>query len=240
MAYLMGGSTVVLGIAVLVLVQESEMWSTRETARREHHERREPLFNSAHRADLIAGTVLFGSMLVGLWAAFLWMPTWASSMVPEAQQRDVRTLINVLIGVGSVAGGFVAGPLADALGRRRAAAIGYVGCAVVTAVLFIPAQGVGPVLYTLTFLLSFFIGNNQGVLVGYVPELFPTLIRGAATGICYNAGRLVTVVAILSAAPLIGFFGGYSPAILTFGLAYLVGLAALMRARETRGAGLPA
>jgi MFS family permease len=113
------------------------------------------------------------------------------------------------------------------------------GCAVLTAVIFIPAHTPGTPLLVLTFLLSVFIGLNQGVLVGYIPELFPTLIRGVATGICFNTGRLVTTGAVLIAGALITWMGGYNSAILAFGVAYVIGFFVVARARETRGMTLP-
>lgn len=239
-AHLSGGLMIVIAIAVLIFVDESSMWVTSEQRNVQHKALRDKLFSREHRKDLAAGVILFGSMLVGLWAAFVWMPTWVGTLGDATQSSSLRSITNILLGVGSVAGGFGAGQLADRVGRKRAAAIGYVGCALTTALIFIPSHSPGYVLYTLTVVLALFIGNNQGVLIGYIPELFPTPLRGFATGVCYNAGRVITVVAVLLMGVIITMFGGYDAAILTFGGAYLVGLAALTMARETRGRDLPA
>lgn len=238
-AHLTGGIMVVIAFAVLVLVDESSMWTSSDNISKQHKAIRDTLFSKEHRKDLVAGIVLFGSMLVGLWAAFVWMPTWVGSLGSPEQSSSLRSITNILLGVGSVLGGFGAGALADSVGRKRAAAIGYIGCAITTALIFIPNHSPGLVLYGLTVLLAVFIGNNQGVLIGYIPELFPTLLRGFATGVCYNVGRVITVVAVLLMGVIITLFGGYDAAVLTFGGAYLVGLAALTLARETRGRHLP-
>jgi len=108
-----------------------------------------------------------------------------------------------------------------------------------TLLIFQTQQQPGSVLFGSTFMISFFIGINQGVLSGYIPELFPTRLRGSATGIAMNAGRLLTAVTVFFVGVLISTLGGYENAISVFGLAYLIGLAALFWARETRGSMLP-
>ncbi len=236
-AYVAGSSTIVLAIAVLILLRESDWWKTSEDARVQTHSRRTSLLSPEYRKDLFAGIALFGSMLIALWAVFVWLPTWVGSLAPPHQRNDLRSITNMLLGFGCVVGGFASGPLADGIGRRGAAAFGYVGCLVTTLLIFLPTHDAGFVLYGLVFMLSFFIGSNQGVLVGYVPELFPTLIRGTATGVCFNADRLAGALGV---GVLIELFGGYSHAILAFGASYLVGVVALTVARETRGADLPA
>ncbi len=91
-AYLIGGSSVLLIAAVQFLVNESELWSRSSsiTAKTQG-----TLFSQAHRTDLVIGTTLFGSMLVGLWAVFVWMPTWVGSIsLPEqAQHNSARNTI---------------------------------------------------------------------------------------------------------------------------------------------------
>jgi len=238
-AYLIGGSTVVLALGVLAFVPESEWWVKSEGRHKERHLEREKVFDPVYRRDLITGIVLFGAMLVGLWAVFVWMPTWVGTLGTPDQAQNNRSWTTIALGLGSVAGGFLSGPLAERFGRRGAAAVGYIGCAVISVITFVPTLGLD-IVFALAFLLSLFIGLNQGVLVNYVPELFPTLIRAVATGICFNIGRLVTVAAVIGAGFLITWLGGFDHAILVFGIAYVIGLVTLLLARETQGADLPA
>jgi len=239
LAYLIGGSTVVLALAVLIIVPESEWWVASADDHRQRELAREKVLDPAYRRDLVVGTTLFGAMLVGLWAVFVWMPTYVGTLGDPLQAQSNRSLTTIMLGLGSVAGGFLSGPFAERFGRKGAVRIGYMGCALLTAIIFIPTHTPGIPLLLMTFSLSVFIGLNQGVLVGYVPELFPTLIRGVATGICFNTGRLITSVTVILAGVLITTLGGYRSAILLFGAAYLVGLLFTSRARETRGAQLP-
>lgn len=238
-AYQIGGSTMLLGLAVLFVVKESDLWRRSEETHRATAASRERVFDPMFRRDLLIGTALFGSMLIGLWAVFVWMPTWVGSLGTAETSQAHRAATTLALGFGSVTGGFLSGPFSVRFGRRGAAAIGYLGCLALTAIIFTTHHEPGVVIYALAFVLSAFIGINQGVLVGYVPELFPTLIRGAATGIAFNVGRLVTALAVISAGLLITWLGGYDKAIFTFGASYVIGLAMLLVARETQGQDLP-
>ena len=239
LAYLIGGSTVVLALAVLIVIPESEWWESSSDEHKQLQLARERVLDPAYRSDLTTGMLLFGSMLVGLWAAFVWMPTYVGTLGDATQAQSNRSITTIVLGLGSVVGGFFSGPLSERFGRKGAVRIGYIGCAALTLILFVPTHTPYLLLYSLTFLLSVFIGVNQGVLVGYIPELFPTLIRGVATGICFNTGRLVTTIGVMLAGVLITTLGGYGNAILAFGAAYVFGFFVVARARETRGAELP-
>lgn len=237
LAYMYVSATLVLPVLVLAIVRESDMWSSASS--RASGQPVRAIVSAAHRRDLFIGVLLFGSMLVGLWAVFAWMPAWVHHIsAPEVAQLN-RAMINIMLGAGSVAGGLVSGLLSDRLGRRPASAIAYLGCIGMTLLIFQTQQQPGSLLFGSTFMISFFIGINQGVLSGYIPELFPTRLRGSATGIAMNAGRLLTAVTVFFVGVLISTLGGYENAISVFGLAYLIGLAALYWARETRGSMLP-
>lgn len=232
---------VVLPLAILLIVRESDMWSA-STARQERSSLRD-ILSGAHLRDLGIGVTLFGSMLVGLWAVFAWMPTWVHHMSDPLASPDTartnRAIVNILLGAGSVVGGLFSGLFAERFGRRFASAIAYVGCIGTTILIFHTGQTPGTTLFGLTFLLTTFIGMNQGVLSGYIPELFPTRLRGTATGISMNAGRLITAVTVFFVGVLVQAFGGYENAISVFAIAYVVGLISLVWARETRGSELP-
>lgn len=238
-AYLIGGSTVILAVAVAMFVPESAWWLRRGSQLEQQHHEREHLWNAAYRRDLAVGIALFGSMLVGLWAVFVWGPMWLSSMSDPADAQRNRSTMNIMLGVGSVLGGVLSGPLSNAVGRRRAAAGGYVFCFAVSCTMFIPQHHPGPLLFGLVLLLSVGIGLNQGVLSAYIPELFPTMVRGAATGVCFNAGRILTTITVFFVGVLVSVLGGYHNAMFVFAFAYVVGLATITFARETRGTILP-
>ncbi len=82
----------------------------------------------------------------------------------------------------------------------------------------------------------------------YFPELFPTRLRSTGTSFCYNVGRYVSAVGPLSLVALkpalVTRFHGdevlaFRYAGITMCVCYLVGLAALWFAPETKGQPLP-
>ncbi len=236
-AFSLTTATLTLPLLILLVVRESDMWQAHAA-----HAKRSPvaeLLSPLHRRDLLIGVTLFGSMLVGLWAVFAWMPTWVHHMSDAQSAQANRALTNIMLGAGSVAGGLFSGLLSDRLGRRTASAIAYLGCIGMTVLIFQSGQKPGVVLFACTFLISMFIGINQGVLSAYIPELFPTRLRGSATGVSMNAGRLLTAVTVFFVGLLVTKLGGYENAISVFALAYAVGLVALVWARETTGTALP-
>jgi MFS family permease len=238
-AYLIGSSTILLAVGVLLMVRESALFEKSTALHAEHHAQRESIFDALYRTDLLVGLVLFGSMLVGLWAAYTWMPTWVSSMSEGSQQQANRARTVIMLGLGAVVGGTISGAVSNALGRRRAAALGYVAVVLISVVLFLFIRTVTPVLFACTFALSLCIGFNQGVLSAYIPELFPTLMRSTATGICFNGGRIITTITVFFVGVLVSALGGYNNAMAVFAGAYVIGLITLLYARETKGADLP-
>lgn len=238
-AYVMGSTTILLAVAVLVYVRESEVWRNSDQRHEVEHVDREHVFDTRYRKDLVLGITLFGSMLVGLWAAFTWMPTWVHSMSSAEHAQYNRGMVSIVLGIGSMSGALVGAPLANRIGRRRTVLVGYVACVALSLLTFQTGLTPGPVLFGMIFLLTSAIGINQGVLSTYIPELFPTLIRGAATGISMNAGRLLTAIGVFFVGVLVHTLDGYHNAIATFAAAYVVGAIALAFARETNGQALP-
>jgi MFS family permease len=230
-------ATLALPLLVLLVVRESDMWRTR--AEYEKRSSIAELLSPHYRRDLFIGVTLFGSMLVGLWALFAWMPTWVHHISDAATAQGNRALTSIMLGAGCVAGGLVSGLLSDRYGRRMASMVAFVGCIGMTVVIFQTGQVPGALLFAYTFLFSMFIGVNQGVLSAYIPELFPTRLRGSATGVTMNAGRLLTAIAVFFVGVLVTTLGGYENAISVFALSYVIGLLALIWARETKGAALP-
>ena len=81
----------------------------------------------------------------------------------------------------------------------------------------------------------FTLGMHAGYAV-YFPELYPTRLRGSGAGFCFNMGRLATAAAFF-------LFATYPvsderKAVILAPL-YLVGIAIVLLARETRGEELP-
>jgi MFS family permease len=88
-------------------------------------------------------------------------------------------------------------------------------------------------------ILGFF---NNGIFSGfpiYLPELYPTRLRATGAGFCFNAGRVLASVSPFVTGSLVAALGSFNRAASTIALIYLVGLAILPFAPETKGKPLP-
>ena len=106
-------------------------------------------------------------------------------------------------------------------------------------------DGVGDLFWMIP-LMGFCQMTLFGGFAIYFPELFPTRLRSTGTSFCYNVGRLVAAFGPLFLAKLAsGVYGGYGEirslryAGVTMCLVFLIGLAALPFAPETKGKPLP-
>jgi hypothetical protein len=86
--------------------------------------------------------------------------------------------------------------------------------------------------YLETGLLAVFFGISQGTLSAFVPGLFPSRIRGTATGFCFNVGRLLTATAVFFVGMLVTVLGGYGNAMLIFSTTFLAVFFVLAFTRE--------
>jgi MFS family permease len=78
-----------------------------------------------------------------------------------------------------------------------------------------------------------------GWLPLYLPELFPTRVRAAGQGFCYNAGRALAAVGVLLTTFQIDVQGRYAQASALVCLVYVVGLGLAWLLPETKGQPLP-
>ena len=73
----------------------------------------------------------------------------------------------------------------------------------------------------------------------WLPEVFPTRIRGTGVSFCFNAPRFIAFLGPLGAGALITYFGDYGRAAVIVSLVYLLGIIAAPFFPETRGKPLP-
>jgi MFS family permease len=146
--------------------------------------------------------------------------------------------------VGSFFGAPLCTMVAVRKGRRRAFALAYLMA--ITSVWFVFGTLTrGPDVFWMLPLLGFCTCAIFGVVIVYLPELYPTRLRTTGTGFCYNIARYITATGPLVLGKLTVLFGslGYAmpirPAAMSLALIYLVGLAVLPFAPETKGQPLP-
>ncbi len=218
-AFLVGAFPLLIAIISLIMLQESTDWrnSNSESPEMRHKQ------NSTDKENLIRGTIIFGSMLIGLWGMFSWIPTWVQSLLTDSSGQTERGIAMMLLGAGGLTGGFISGWVSNSLGVRKAMMTCFTGCIVMSVLLFGLNASFSKVIYIELGLLSLFFGISQGLLSIYIPQLFPVHKRGTYTGICFNIGRIVTAMAIFFVGAMVTGLGGYSNALLTFAGIFVAG-----------------
>ena len=138
--------------------------------------------------------------------------------------------------LGAVLGSFFGAQIAAWLGRRLAYALISFGATTLTLTMFLGTAPLKPSFLPIVFAQGFVATLFFGWLPLYLPELFPTHVRAAGSGIAYNVRRFATGVGVLAAGVLFTAFGGSYPAVgATRGLIYAFGLIAICWAPDTTG-----
>lgn len=231
-AFMTGIIPLALAVVSFFVLKESEKWKINKQQGDQKEKLNRPLFAEEYRKNVLSGSVIFGAMLIGLWAIFSWAPTWAQSISAPENAQQLRGLVVMIMASGGLAGSFISGWIANAIGLRKTMMMCFVVCFVMTFVLFKLSTSVTALTYIELSVLAFFFGISQGALAVYIPLLFPVQVRAAATGFCFNVGRLFTGTVVFFIGALVVFLGGYGNAIFIFAFIFLIGLAATYFSKE--------
>ena len=218
---------IVLALAATLLLQESAVWQAHKNQLSKSNQL-QLLFSATHSRNLWMGAVIFGTMLIGLWAIFSWLPSWVQSLITTGDAQKERGLSMMLLGMGGLSGGFLSGWFTNAVGLRKAMLACFAACAFLSFILFKTNTVFSPVIYAEIALLALFFGASQGILSAYIPPLFPTALRSTATGFCFNIGRVITATAVLFVGLLVNTLGGFGNALFIFSLVFFIGLMAVI------------
>jgi hypothetical protein len=114
------------------------------------------------------------------------------------------------------------------------------GSVVITAVFFRTITEYNATFLLLSFLTSAITASFYGWFPLYLPELFPTRVRATGQGLCYNFGRIFAAVGAVTQGQLVRHFeGSYAKAGAVVTFVYLIGMAIIWLAPETKGKPLP-
>ena len=245
--FLVGILPAFVALLVRMWVKEPERWVQSKILEMQDPEAKPAKLGRLFQGELLRPT-LCGSLLAftavcGLWGSTNWTPTLirtlpdmeglAKSVVGEYVSYAVMAL-----NLGAFVGYLSFGPIADRFGRRAAFALMCLGSLVMLPITFLTPHSYWHVLLLLP-ILGFF---NNGIFSGfpiYLPELYPTRLRATGAGFCFNAGRVLASIGPFLTGLLVATFGTFGKAASSIAVIYLVGLAVLPFAPETRGQKLP-
>ena len=192
------------------------------------------------RGRLIGAFLMMLSVTLGFWGVATFVPTYVGTVAAKAGlSAPYYSALAGLLGTGVAIFGFVGlGFCADWIGRKPTAMIWYLMCLILTPVVYMWAQSMVALLAAVT-VFGFFTGGIWAWAPIWLPELFPTRMRGTAVAFCFNAPRWISSVGPLIAGTLIVELGGYGPAATIVGLFFILGVAAAPFLPETNGKPLP-
>lgn len=230
--FLVGVIPLTLALIGALVLNESENWLNYRNNIANRENPLSKLLSKNHRRELIVGSLTFGTMLIGLWAIFSWLPTWVQSLITDHDAAKERGLSMMCMGMGGLTGGFFSGWLVNLLSIRRSMVICFAVCAGMSFILFKTNTIFSTAVYIEIIILALFFGASQGVLSAYIPQLFSTGIKATATGFCFNIGRIFTATAVLFVAVLVSTLGGYGNSLFVFSLVFIIGLLVVLFVRE--------
>jgi predicted MFS family arabinose efflux permease len=230
--FLIGIIPLALAIFGTWLLKESDKWLTHKAENTLSGNAVKKLFSENDGRGLLLGSLTFGTMLIGLWAIFSWMPTWIQSIIATSDAYKERGLSMMVLGMGGLTGGFLSGWVTNFIGLRKSMIVCFSVCAVMSFVLFKTNTVFNPIIYGEIAVLALFFGVSQGVLSVYIPHLFSTGIRATATGFCFNIGRIFTATAVLFVGILVNTLGGYGNALFIFSSVFTIGLLVVLLIKD--------
>jgi len=205
--FLFGLIPAAVAFIVRLFIKEPERWK-----KLEHHERAKisELFTPKYRALTISGFCVAVTALITWWSGNAFIPVVAKGLaqrewtllsqagVPDLPtmevmgQQWVRTATNTF-NLGGLLGTLAIIPVAKILGRKPMFFIYFAGCAISLFAAFGLDLAPHTRLY-LYFPIGLMTYGVFGSFTFYLPELFPTRLRGTGAGFTYNIGRLIAAI----------------------------------------------
>jgi len=253
--FLVGALPAPLAFLVFKKLKEPEQWLKARAEKKRMGSFQDLLGDPRWRRNSIVGMLLAVAGVVGLWGIGFFSYDLLRPVLEKAFRAqgfngpELAGKTTTWIGITSLmqnAGCFFGIHaftwLTQRIGRRKAFAIGFLAAMLTTAFTFWQLQAIGQIFWMIPLM-----GFTQLALFGgyaiYLPELFPTRLRSTGTSFCYNVGRLLAAAGPLGLGLLTSrVYQGPNAmryAGMTMSLVFLLGLAALPFAPETKGQPLP-
>lgn len=253
--FLAGAVPAPLALVVLKKLREPEQWLKARAEKKRMGSFSDLLSDPRWRRNSVVGLLLAFAGVVGLWGIGffsydLFRPvlerTFRAQGIEGAALAGKTTMwlgvCSLLQNAGSFFGVHGFTWLTQRTGRKPAFAVSFLAAMGMTAFTFWKLNTLGDMFWMVPLM-----GFTQLALFGgyaiYLPELFPTRLRSTGTSFCYNVGRIVAAAGPLTLGLLTSnvYHGpdAMRYAGITMCAVFLVGLAALPFAPETRGQPLP-
>ena len=232
-AFLAGMVPLTISVFSVFVLPESPGWKKNKIDAADNERLNRKLFAEEYRKNLLHGSLIFGAMLIGLWAVFSWAPTWVQSITEDASgAQQLRGSTMMILALCGLSGSIISGIIVNAIGLRKTMMMCFAMCFVMVFVVFKLNKSVSLATFIEMGIMGVFFGISQGALSVYIPQLFPTVVRASATGFCFNIGRVFTATVVFFIGALVSLLGGYGNAIFIFSFIFLIGFAVTVFSKQ--------
>ena len=244
--FLVGIVPVIVSIVVLLRVKETEQWQKVEATVVKQASSLRSIFSPQYRQRTIVATVLLTVAIIGLWAGAVYEPSAVIQLatkagMTKADASRTASIATGLLSIGTIIGCLALPPIAERIGRKLTLAVYFVGMAVSIALAFGWAfyleNGLVPFI-ALLVVLGFF-GGNFALFSLWLPEQFETRVRATAFAFCTSIGRFFGAIVNFGIGAMVLHMKTLGVPIALTAIAFVIGLAVIPFAPETKGQDLP-
>jgi MFS family permease len=184
-----GAMPALFALVIRRWLKEPERWESakKKTAIRE-------LFARGLAKRTIGGVLIATIGLVTFWIITAFLPIVADRLgTSPAHAASLRVYAMLAFNFGGLIGALLAAPLATRLGRRTMYFAFFGWSAVSVALAFALPMSIELRMFAFG-VVGISVYGIFGTYQFYLPELFPTHLRGTGAGFCLNSGRFLTVL----------------------------------------------
>lgn len=189
-----------------------------------------------------AAALMMACIIFGLWSSNYWAPTviitkLVAAGATPAHAQQMGAVAGLITNTGTLIGCLLVPWMTGRLGSRRwTAVLFFVGALLsVLASYEVAIEHLDSL--TLFFILlpvmGFFTNGVFGLFTIWLPEMFPSALRGAGSGFAFSMGRVLGAAGPTLIGALAATMGSYPLAISLLSLIYIVGLPFIAMAPET-------
>ncbi len=200
------------------------------------------LFTGAQARVTWSAALMMACIIFGLWSSNFWAPTvvitklMAAGATPQHAQT-MGAICGLITNVGTLIGCLAMPWITTRLGgRRQAAMLFFLGSVVsIVASYYVAIQYLDDLRLFMVLLpvLGFFTNGVFALYTIWLPEMFPSMQRGAGSGFSFSFGRLLGAAGPTLVGGIAALTGSYPTAISVLSLVYVISLPLILIAPET-------
>ena len=201
--FLFGLIPAAIAFLVRLFVKEPERWKKVATVI-SSAPRLSELFSPAYRLTTLSGLLMATVALITWWSCNAFLPVVASGLAAQASaglsrieatqlSESWKALAANVFNLGGLIGTLLTVPASKILGRRMMFIIYFLLSGVSVLAAFGLPLDPHTRLY-MYFPIGLTVFGVFGAFTYYLPELYPTRLRGTGAGFCYNTGRLIAAI----------------------------------------------